>query len=405
MERNRTKLTWLTLATSAIAMTLSFPASSLGQDYEYDGNPYSTREAAEAAMLSQSEVHRFLVYRETELDPDPNWVRLNYFVPDRPWIAGEVDPPSRCQAETYGPQGATDLCNFENCFSLDQAIEAIESTILDTVPDACDVKVTQRPEFRYLSHGFTGDGVYGWFSVNFNANATQAVDVFIENADGSCALNFRTNLTVAERTYLDCPVRWSDSFGIGMVPTYIGPPPPNDETGLNPSNYVCRSNLTEVIRARNLDTDGDGNLDIKDPDDDNDGFGDGSDNCPLIANSGQLDTDGDAVGDVCDPDDDSDGILDGLDNCLLKQNTNQLDANGDGIGNVCDADINDDCSVNFGDLSTLKAAFNPVNDPVADFNGDGFVNFGDLAVMKATFFNGANPGPGPSGLPNACDGS
>ena len=111
------------------------------------------------------------------------------------------------------------------------------------------------------------------------------------------------------------------------------------------------------------------------------------------------------MGDVCDPDDDSDGILDGLDNCLLKQNTNQLDANGDGIGNVCDADINDDCSVNFGDLSTLKAAFNPVNDPVADFNGDGFVNFGDLAVMKATFFNGANPGPGPSGLPNACDGS
>ena len=108
---------------------------------------------------------------------------------------------------------------------------------------------------------------------------------------------------------------------------------------------------------------------------------------------------------LCAPaaDSDGDGVVDGTDNCSVVANPDQTDSNGDGLGNACDADLNDDCSVNFGDLAVLKAAFFP--NPFladADFNGDGLVNFGDLAFMKSTFFNGANPGPGPSDLPNAC---
>ncbi len=116
------------------------------------------------------------------------------------------------------------------------------------------------------------------------------------------------------------------------------------------------------------------------------------------------------------PDSDNDGVPDNEDNCIFVPNgplipdaggNSQLDTDGDNIGNACDADIfppgGGDCNVNFGDLATLKQAFFPVNNAIADFNGDGSVNFGDLAFMKSTFFDGANPGPGPSGLPNACD--
>lgn len=105
-----------------------------------------------------------------------------------------------------------------------------------------------------------------------------------------------------------------------------------------------------------------------------------------------------------DPDEDGDGIADSADNCLTVANADQRDTDADSIGNACDADLNADCSVNFGDLAALKAAFIPnPYDEDADFNGDGFVNFGDLAFMKSSFFNGPNPGPGPSGLPNDCE--
>ncbi len=108
---------------------------------------------------------------------------------------------------------------------------------------------------------------------------------------------------------------------------------------------------------------------------------------------------------VIGSDTDGDGIDDTGDNCVVAANTDQRDTNGDGIGNACDADVNDDCSVNFGDLAILKAAFFPgPYDANSDFDGDGLVNFGDLALMKSAFFNGENPGPGPSGVPNACDG-
>ncbi len=103
---------------------------------------------------------------------------------------------------------------------------------------------------------------------------------------------------------------------------------------------------------------------------------------------------------------DTDGVPDLGDNCFIHANSDQRDTDGDGLGNACDADLNGDCSVNFGDLADLKSAFfpNPYNEH-ADFNGDGFVNFGDLAFMKSAFFNGRAPGPGPSGVPNVCDGS
>ena len=105
-------------------------------------------------------------------------------------------------------------------------------------------------------------------------------------------------------------------------------------------------------------------------------------------------------------DSDGDGVPDNADNCTEIENADQRDTDGDAIGNACDADITNDCQVNFGDLAALKSGFFPrPYNPDADFDGDGFVNFGDLATMKATFFNGPDPGPGPSGLPNGCNGT
>ena len=103
-------------------------------------------------------------------------------------------------------------------------------------------------------------------------------------------------------------------------------------------------------------------------------------------------------------DGDGDGVADVNDNCLDVANADQRDTNGDNLGNACDADLTDDCAVTFADLALLKAAFVPAPyDPDADFDGDGFVDFGDLAFMKSSFFNGASPGPGPSGIANDCD--
>ncbi len=105
------------------------------------------------------------------------------------------------------------------------------------------------------------------------------------------------------------------------------------------------------------------------------------------------------------PDDDGDGVANEADNCVTFGNADQRDTNGDGIGNECDADLNGDCNVNFADLAELKSVFFPLPyDADADFRGDGNVSFDDLARMKQTFFNGAMPGPGPSGVPNDCDG-
>ncbi|MFH1874100.1 MAG: thrombospondin type 3 repeat-containing protein [Pseudomonadota bacterium] len=103
------------------------------------------------------------------------------------------------------------------------------------------------------------------------------------------------------------------------------------------------------------DTDGDGLGDLTEinlgsnplvKDTDGDGLQDGSDNCPVNANTIQTDTDADGQGNVCDADDDGDGVADGADNCPLTANTDQEDTDTDGAGDVCDDDLDGDGVVN-----------------------------------------------------------
>ena len=101
-------------------------------------------------------------------------------------------------------------------------------------------------------------------------------------------------------------------------------------------------NCPLIANSDQLDTDSDGTGDACDTDDDGDGDNDGSDNCPLIANADQLDTDSDGTGDACDTDDDGDGDNDGSDNCPLVSNANQLDTDSDGTGDACDTDDDGD---------------------------------------------------------------
>ncbi len=76
--------------------------------------------------------------------------------------------------------------------------------------------------------------------------------------------------------------------------------------------------------------------DPEDPDTDGDGVVDGTDNCPVIANSDQADTvHPNGIGDACD-DPDVDGVADREDNCPDIDNAAQADADDDGIGNLCD---------------------------------------------------------------------
>ena len=81
------------------------------------------------------------------------------------------------------------------------------------------------------------------------------------------------------------------------------------------------------------------------PDADSDGVLDGSDNCPLTANTDQLDNDADGAGNVCDafPDDasetldaDSDGVGDNAD-AFPNDATETSDSDGDGVGDNADA--------------------------------------------------------------------
>ena len=106
------------------------------------------------------------------------------------------------------------------------------------------------------------------------------------------------------------------------------------------------------------------------------------------------------IGAIAGPDSDQDEVPDDSDNCIEVMNPNQLDADADGIGNICDADLSQDCQVNPIDLGLFKLVFF-TSDPIADFDGNGIVNVIDLGIFKSLFFLP----PGPSGVPNICDGS
>jgi glycosylphosphatidylinositol phospholipase D len=99
-------------------------------------------------------------------------------------------------------------------------------------------------------------------------------------------------------------------------------------------------------------------------------------------------------------DGDCDSIADSTDNCLQSANRDQRDTDADGIGNACDADFNQDCMQNFSDLGIMKTNFFLAGDLATDMNGDGVTNFVDLGALKLGFFQP----PGPSGIPNLCDG-
>jgi hypothetical protein len=103
-----------------------------------------------------------------------------------------------------------------------------------------------------------------------------------------------------------------------------------------------------------------------------------------------------ALGVVTDTD--LDGIVDSADNCIDVANADQRDSNDEGIGNACDADFDASCSVNFGDLGLMQAAFFQPGTSEMDMNGDGQTNFTDLGSMKRDFFLA----PGPSGIVNGC---
>lgn len=138
-------------------------------------------------------------------------------------------------------------------------------------------------------------------------------------------------------------------------------------------------NCPLIANSGQENNDADALGDVCDPDDDNDGVLDVSDNCTLVANANQEDNDSDSIGDVCDPDDDNDTVADGMDNCPFVANTDQSDLDNDAAGDLCDpdddndgvADVSDNCPVtaNPNQLNTDNDAFGDLCDPDDDNDG------------------------------------
>lgn len=175
-------------------------------------------------------------------------------------------------------------------------------------------------------------------------------------------------------------------------------------------------NCPTVANSDQADADSDGTGNVCDltpnGDDDTDGVDNLADNCPSISNTDQLDTDGDGAGDVCDPtpngDDDGDGIDNAVDNCVSTYNPDQADADSDGIGDACDAfpndpdnDIDDDgigadtdncpAVANADQLDTDGDGLGDVCDPTPtgdDTDGDGIVNNLDACPTVSAIVDG-----------------
>ena len=193
----------------------------------------------------------------------------------------------------------------------------------------------------------------------------------VENPAASAISTFATQL----------PIRAGDFIGIDIDssgPNYFNADDPADSRHAwqpalpdagPPTSPTTTQTAREVLVNADIEADADGDGlgdETQDPDDDNDTVNDGSDNCPLVANTDQANNDSDALGDACDPDDDNDTVNDGSDNCPLVANTDQANNDSDAQGDACDPDDDNDTVNDGSDNCPLVA-----NTDQADLDADG----------------------------------